>query len=69
MHTASLSKENNAGVIMEEWNTQLLSVPTLDSAQVTSDTLMKWDLNKIFVSATNVKLDIKNTSPTTRGVL
>ena len=57
MHTANLSKENNAGV------------STLGSVQVTSDTLMKWDLNKIFVTATNVKLDIKNTSPTTRGVL
>ena len=47
MHTTNLSKENNAGV------------STLGSAQVTSDTLMKWDLNKIFVTATNVKLDIK----------
>ena len=65
-----LSKENNADVIMEEEGiTQLLSVSTLDSVQVSSDTLMKWDLNKIFVSATNVKLAIKNTSSTTRGVL
>ena len=60
---------NNAGVLIEEGITQLSSVSTLDSTQVTSDTLMKWDLNKIFVTATNVKLDIKNTSPTTRGVL
>ena len=53
-----LSKENNADVIMEEEEgiTQLLSVSTLDSAQVSSDTLMKWDLNKIFVSATKCQV-------------
>ena len=33
-----LSKVNNAGVFMEEGGTQLLSVSTLDSAQVISDT-------------------------------
>ena len=36
MHTTNLSKENNAGVFMEEGITQLLSVSTLDSAQVSS---------------------------------
>ena len=52
-----LSKENNADVIMEEEGiTQLLSVSTLDSVQVSSDTLMKWDLNKIFVSATKCQV-------------
>ena len=57
MHTTNLSKENNAGVIMEEEGiTQLLSVSTLDSVQVSSDTLMKWDLNKIFVTSTKCQV-------------
>ena len=53
-----LSKENNAGVFMEEGNTQLPSVSTLDSAQVTSDTC-KVILTKTFCISNNVKLDIK----------
>ena len=57
MLTANLSKENNAGVFMEEGNTQLPSVSTLDSAQVTSDSC-KVVLTNICIS-NNVKLDIK----------
>ena len=48
---------NNAGVFMEEGNTQLPSVSTLDSAQVTSDSC-KVILTNICIS-NSVKLDIK----------
>ena len=52
-----LSNVNNAGVFMEEGNTQLLSVSTLDSAQVISDSC-KVILTNICIT-NNVKLDIK----------
>ena len=52
-----LSNVNNAGMFMEEGNTQLLSVSTLDSAQVISDSC-KVILTNICIT-NNVKLDIK----------
>ena len=52
-----LSKVNNAGVFMEEGDTQLPSVSTLDSAQVISDRC-KVILTNICIS-NSVKLDIK----------
>ena len=52
-----LNNVNNAGMFMEEGNTQLPSVSTLDSAQVTSDSC-KVVLTNICIS-NNVTLDIK----------
>ena len=52
-----LNNVNNAGVLMEEGITQLPSVSTLDSAQVTSDRC-KVILTNICISNSD-KLDIK----------